>query len=236
VRLGRLVARITGGEDGDGGGDGPTVVLMHGFGAPGDDLVPLAREIAAPAGTRFVFPAAPLGMPPPYGAGRAWWAIDFAKLERAILSGAGRDLTRDVPAGLGEARDAVVELLGRLDAEIGAPHGGLVLGGFSQGAMLALDVALRTSTPLAGLVLMSGTLLAEDEWLPRMPARAGLRILQSHGRDDPLLPFAIAERLRDALCEARLAVEWVTFPGGHGIAPNVIERAGAFLSAVVEPY
>ena len=58
--LGGLHAVVTGGTDGQGGGDGPVVVLLHGFGAPGDDLVPLTRFLAVPRAVRFVFPAAPL--------------------------------------------------------------------------------------------------------------------------------------------------------------------------------
>jgi phospholipase/carboxylesterase len=224
ARIGELVCRLTGGDDGDGGGDGPLVVLLHGFGAPGDDLVPLARETKAPRGTRFVFPEAPQTLPSAYGAGRAWWMIDFEQLERAIVEGRPRDLTRDVPAGLAEA-NALIN--GMLDALPGTA----LLGGFSQGAMLACDVALRSERPLAGLALMSTTLLCEDEWLPRMPARAGLRVLQSHGRQDPLLPFFIAERLRDALTAAGLAVTWMTFEGGHGIAPAVLAKLGELVAS-----
>ena len=55
--LGQLTVHLTGGTDREGGGDGPLVVLLHGFGAPGTDLVPLWRELRAPPGTRFAFPA-----------------------------------------------------------------------------------------------------------------------------------------------------------------------------------
>jgi len=55
-------------------------------------------------------------------------------------------------------------------------------------------------------------------------------VLQSHGRDDPLLPFAMAEKLRNALAAAGLEVTWVPFDGGHGIAPNVIDQLSGFLA------
>ena len=57
-----LKVRIVGGIDGQGGGTGPLIVLMHGFGAPGSDLVPLAQVLSLPKEYRFVFPAAPLEM------------------------------------------------------------------------------------------------------------------------------------------------------------------------------
>jgi phospholipase/carboxylesterase len=211
---------MRGGDDGRGGGGGPLCVLLHGFGAPGDDLAPLAGVLGAPAGTRFVFPAAPLDLGAQYFGGRAWWMIDLAR----VASGAPRDIRR-VPPGLIDARAHIDALLRRL-ARPGVP---LVLGGFSQGAMLSLDVALHGDHALAGLVLMSGTHIAADEWAARTPARRGLPVFMSHGRGDPLLPFATAEGLRDALTQSGLCVEWLPFDGGHEIPQHVIRGAGAFV-------
>src|SRR5689334_9316418 len=134
--FGGLTCRIVGGTDREGGGNGPVVVLLHGFGAPGDDLLALWRVIQAPAGTRFVFPAAPLELNLGYGPpsmSRAWWLIDMAKLERAITRGEMRDLTRDVPEGLAEARAAVSAMLDDVEKKLGADPARIVLGGFSQG-------------------------------------------------------------------------------------------------------
>ena len=223
--LGGLRVRIVG------EGDGPTVVLMHGFGAPGTDLVDLASAIAAPVGTRFVFPEAPLA-PRELGGGRAWWMIDMMRLQLALLTGQTRDLTKDEPEGLAPAREAVIAMLDALETAIGMKRDRLVLGGFSQGAMLAVDVALRTETPLAALVVMSGTYLAEDVWTPRMAARTGLSVVQSHGREDPILPFALAEKLRDAFTAAGLQVAWTPFAGGHGVPPGVLGEIGKLLARV----
>ena len=236
MELGGLACRVVGGSDRQGGGDGPLVVLLHGFGAPGDDLVSLSRVLAAPRGTRFVFPAAPLSIDVGYGAmfdSRAWWMIDMARLERALTTGQARDLTRDVPEGLAPARAKVTALLEDCETKLGADPAKTVLGGFSQGAMLSLDVALHTERKLAGLVLMSGTLLAEDEWIPRMASRHALPVFQSHGTQDPLLPFAIAERLRDAMTEAGLAVTFVPFRGAHEIPPPVLDGVGKFLESTL---
>lgn len=234
TKIAGLTVRLTGGTDGDGAGDGLTVVLMHGFGAPGDDLVPLADQIAAPAGTRFVFPEAPMLLPAELGGGvgRAWWMIDMMRLQMAMMMGELRDLTREVPEGLEPARERIIRLLDALVKDHGVARDRLVLGGFSQGAMLACDVALRTDDPLAALVLMSGTYLAEDEWQPLMEKRKGLPVLQSHGTGDPILPFEIAERLRDALTEAGLELEFIRFGGGHGIAPDVLARLGELLRGI----
>src|ERR1700722_10777977 len=146
-KLGGLDVRITGGTDKEGGGDGPVVVLLHGFGAPGDDLVPLWRALSTPAGTRFVFPEAPLdlgaaGYP---GGARAWWLVDLETRIRRRALGEPWD-EADVPGGLEAARTPVMKMLDEIDAELRPPAGKLVLGGFSQGAMLSLDVALHTGT------------------------------------------------------------------------------------------
>lgn len=226
IELGKLRARVVG-EGGD-----TTVVLMHGFGAPGTDLVGLADDLQVPAGVRFVFPEAPLSLPPELGAGRAWWMIDMERLAMAQLTGVPRDMTREVPEGLAEARALVVDLLDVLEKDHGMTREKLLLGGFSQGAMLACDVALRTEQPLGGLALMSSTYLAEHEWAPLMSKRAELSVLMSHGRQDPLLDFSFAERLRDALVSAGLEMTWVPFDGGHGIAPSVLRCLEALVEEV----
>lgn len=232
-RLGSLDVTITGGTDRQGGGGGPLVVLLHGFGAPGTDLVPLWRAIDVSREIRFAFPAAPLTLPSMgFGAeSRAWWMIDVLELERAIAEGRQRDQSKMTPEGLVEAREQVLEMLEALEGEL-SPSA-LVLGGFSQGAMLSLDVALHSDRALAGLIHWSGTVLNEDEWVPRMAARKGLPVLQSHGRMDPLLPFSLAEALRDRLVAAGLDVEFLAFNGGHEIPGQVLDRFEAFLKTHV---
>jgi phospholipase/carboxylesterase len=232
-RFGDLDVRITGGTDGRGGGNGPVVVLLHGYGAPGTDLVPLGQAMAAPAGTRFVFPAAPLAMPAFFGESRAWWMLDLAQIERVVAAGQQRSLAREVPPGLGDARARLLTMLHVMRTRMDATSAPLVLGGFSQGAMLACDVALRTDVPLAGLVMLSGTLLCVNEWQPLMARRAGLRVFQSHGQSDPLLPFEAAEALRDHLRAAGLEVEWHGFAGVHEIPMPVLHALGKFLHAVL---
>jgi phospholipase/carboxylesterase len=54
-------------------------------------------------------------------------------------------------------------------------------------------------------------------------------VLMSHGRHDQLLPFSASETLRDKLRAAGAEVEWIEFPGGHEIPPNVVDAASTFL-------
>jgi phospholipase/carboxylesterase len=230
TRLADLEVRIVGGSDREGGGSGPVVVLLHGFGAAGDDLAGLYRVLDVPREVRFVFPEAPLA-PTEFAAfgGRAWWMIDTAALQQAALAGKVRDRSSETPAGMAEANARVSALLDAVERELGVAGEQLVLGGFSQGAMLSCDIALRSQRKLAGLVLLSTTLLCKQDWLPKMAARSALPILQTHGRGDMLLPFALATELRDAFRAAGCAVDWHEFNGAHEVPMGVIQALGSFV-------
>jgi len=232
---------LTGGSDGQGGGNGPLCVLLHGFGAPGTDLVPLARMLNVPQDLRFAFPAAPLSLAEEtdedggggdfgFAEARAWWLIDMNKIQRALYTGGWREISREEPVGLTAAREQLNQALDELQAKLNVPTGQLVLGGFSQGAMLSMDLALRGSRPLAGLVLWSGTIIAENIWLQSLKNRRGLPILQSHGQQDPILPFPVALSLRDHLLEAGLPTEFLSFHGGHEIPLPVLQATSRFLT------
>ena len=228
--LGGLKVRFVGGSDGRGGGDGPVVILLHGFGAPGDDLVPLADVIQAPRGTRWLFPEAPLSLTMGFGDSRAWWIIDFARIQADREAGRIRDLSVEVPQGLALARERVLTFLQELPRQFSVDYKNTVIGGFSQGAMLTCDAVLHTDYPFAGLVQLSGNLLAKDVWRPPKPNLRGLPVCQSHGVQDDIRPTIRAERLRDVLHQAGLAGEWNSFRGGHEIPGEVLRRLGHFVT------
>ncbi len=232
-QIGGLQTRILAGTDGKGGGRGPLVLLLHGFGAPGDDLVSLASAVTVPAGTRFVFPEGPLSLSFGPSDARAWWLIDMARMAADQAAGRVRDLSQDIPKGLAPARETLLTFLKELEHTFGANPRKTVLGGFSQGAMLACDLMLRTTQPYAGLVQLSGTLLAAQEWIPLLQKRKGLSVFQSHGMQDEILPYVGAERLRDVLSKSGLAVEWHSFRGSHEIPEPVLQRLGVFLTKVL---
>lgn len=228
--LGGLKVRLLGGSDGHGGGDGPVVMLLHGFGAPGDDLVPLAEVIDVPQGTRWLFPEAPLSLNMGLGDSRAWWIIDFARIQADREAGRIRDLSIEIPQGLALARERFLAFLKELPGQFPIDYKKTVIGGFSQGAMLTCDAMLHTDSPFAGLVQLSGTLLAREVWSPLIGKRKTLPVFQSHGMQDDILPHIGAERLRDELSHAGLAVEWHSFRGGHEIPEPVLRRLSAFIT------
>jgi phospholipase/carboxylesterase len=151
LTVGGLKVRLAGGMDGSGSGKGPAVILVHGYGAPGDDLVVLAEVLGGPSGTRWIFPEGPLPLSMGYGDSRAWWVIDMARLEADRAAGRVRDLSGEVPRGLPQARHAFETFLTALPQVLPVDYRQTVIGGFSQGAMLTCDIVMRTSFPVAGL-------------------------------------------------------------------------------------
>ena len=203
---------------------GLTVVLLHGYGASWQDLLPLHRVIAAPPGTRWIFPNAPLEVPlGPWMTGRAWFPIDMDALNRAMMTGSHRDMSGITPSGLSDARDKVLQMLAALDAER------VILGGFSQGAMVSTEVVSSGVFRPEGLVLMSGTLLHESVWRHALKQVAPLPFVQSHGRFDPLLGVEAAKRLHALLRETGHQGELHEFDGQHEIPQAVLDAVGAFI-------
>ncbi|ADO69593.1 alpha/beta hydrolase [Stigmatella aurantiaca] len=234
TRLGELDCQVVDALP-DGAPPELAVILCHGFGAPATDLVPLAPELMnlrpeLAQHVRFVFPGAPLtlasmGMP---GA-RAWF-----HLPQEVLMGQQRnwdEYSLAVPEGLPAARRAVMGVVSALSAATKLPYGRIVLGGFSQGSMVTTDVTLRLEEAPAGLCILSGAPIAQTEWKARAANRKGLPVFQGHGRSDAVLPFQGAERLRDLLTQAGLAVEFLPFDGPHTIAPEELEKLADFLVA-----
>ncbi len=237
--LGGLDCSIVGGPTGSHPRPALAVVLCHGYGAPGDDLVPIGHQIAEDdpvlgALIRFVFPAAPLVLGGQgLFAARAWWPLDERVLEAAAAGLSPLDIRRQDPPELPAARAQIEALLEELQTREGLPLGRIMLAGFSQGAMLALDTALHLPESPAALCAFSATLLAEDRWRAAAPARRGLPVLLTHGRQDTLLSFAAAESLRDLLVEAGLVVDFLPFDGPHTIPAEALRRMIRLLRRMV---
>jgi len=193
------------------------VVLLHGYGADGADLLGLADPLAPHMpGTAFWAPDAP----EPCAAapmGRQWFPIPW-------IDGSSEAASMEAMARAAADLDAFLD--GVL-AEEGLSPDRLALFGFSQGTMMALQVAPRRPEPVAGIAAFSGRLLAPErlgEAVSRPP------VLLLHGDADDVVPYAAMDEAAEHLAGAGFETATFTMPGtGHGIAPDGLGQAVAFL-------
>lgn len=186
-----------------------TFVLLHGFGARGDDLVSLADALVTRTQCRFVVPEAPVPMGPE---GRAWYAIGAA----------------DEAAQIARARTAISDVINTVMGS-GVARSRIVVGGFSQGGIMSIEAALATPG-LAGIAVLSG------RSLPHPPAEyralSRLRVFASHGRQDSRIAIAQGEAFMDQASHAGAVVERVIFDGDHTIPPVVVNGLATWLQAL----
>ncbi len=191
------------------------VVLLHGWGATGDDLIGLAPALARVLPEAlFVSPHAPEPCDQnPFG--RQWFGfVDSSPA--ALAKGAAR---------------AATTIGGYLDAELarlGLGDDRLALVGFSQGAMMALHVGLRRATPPAAVLAYSGALVGAESLGTEM--RGKPPILLIHGDADQVVPVASLNAALDALAGHDIPAQFHVSPGlGHGIDEEGLALGGAFL-------
>jgi len=192
------------------------VVLLHGVGADGNDLIALAPALGQVLpDALFVAPDAPepCDMAP---FGRQWFSL--------------RDMSPPALAGGVRATAPVLDAwLDSLLAETGLPAAALALIGFSQGAMMALHVAPRRAEPVGAVLAYSGALVDGGALPADMRARPP--VLLVHGEDDPVVPFAAMAAAERTLAEAGVPVQAVARPGlAHGIDEDGLRAGAGFLA------
>ena len=211
------------------------VILCHGFGAPATDLVSIGRELIS-ADARlgkavYVFPGAPLELDPMFDA-RAWWMVDMEKLQRLMESGQTREMHSESPARLPICRELINQVIEQVKRDYELTSGQIVLGGFSQGAMLSTDVALHASEPLGGLIVWSGALINEPVWKKLAEQQSPLNIVESHGTQDPILPIEAARDLKAMLTAAGHQVRYAEFVGPHTIPLEGLQLAAQMIVGI----
>ncbi|MFA5120375.1 alpha/beta hydrolase [Zavarzinia sp.] len=196
------------------------VVLLHGYGADGADLIGLGHEWRRLLPTAcFVAPDAPEPCPMS-GFGRQWFPLtDFG--DEARLAGA-----RHAAPALDAFIDAELQKLGLTDSD-------LALVGFSQGCMMALHVGLRRRQAPAGIVGFSGALPGSPAVL-EAEVTAKPPVLLVHGSADAVVAPASLQRAVTALYGLQVPVQWHIEEGlPHGIGPEGFALAGEFLCRVL---
>jgi phospholipase/carboxylesterase len=189
----------------------PLVVILHGRGADMADLAGLAPSLDG--GYRFLFPNAPKPFQPMPGYSMGWTWFDGWPPARGSVT---------------ESRRLLLDFLDAALALYPTPAGKVVLGGFSQGALMSLDCGFRTTQPLAAIVVMSGALFEEE-----MPPLKPLPVLIAHGTGDDVVPVVHARRTRLVLEEHGLSPEYHELPMGHNVSPEEIEVVREFLERIL---
>ncbi len=185
------------------------IVALHGWGANARDLTSLAPAFNLPD-YQFVFPDAPFPHPQVPG-GKMWY-----------------DLQGDDSKGLVESRQLLKEFLLSLESSTGVPLSNTILGGFSQGGAMTLDVGL--TLPLGGLICLSGYLLYS---MSPVVGSALPPVLIVHGTQDRVVPVTAAIRARDRFTDWGASVRYHEFPMGHEIQPEVVDLMRSFVLETV---
>ena len=199
-----------------------TVLFLHGLGADGHDFEPVVPLLGLPRGhgVRFVFPHSP-SRPVTVNGGMvmpAWYDIR------------GLDLGHNLDAHGIESSSRLIRTLLEREVERGIPSARIVLGGFSQGGAMALQVGLTHPERLAGLLGLSCYLPLPDRLRGgEAQANRATPIFMGHGTDDDIVPVTKGEASHRVLQSAGYTVEWRTYPMAHQVDAQEIVDVGDWL-------
>lgn len=202
------------------------VIWMHGLGADGNDFVPIVPELNLPTGhgVRFVFPNAPT-MPVTINGGyvmRAWYDIVSAELDKRADEG-----------GVRRSQALIEELIADQRSK-GIAADRILLAGFSQGGVIALQTGLRHSEKLAGIMALSTYLACADSLgVEASAANRQIPLFMVHGSMDPVIPVALAKLSKARLETHGYKVEWHEYGMPHSVCAEEIDDIAAFLKRVL---
>ncbi|MDB5614844.1 MAG: Phospholipase/carboxylesterase [Devosia sp.] len=196
------------------------VVLLHGYGSNGEDLIGLAPQWRGMLpDALFVAPNAPI-QSDGFGDGYQWFEIDFTGDRLAARQ-----------TGVINAKPILLQFLQDMWAQTGILPENTILAGFSQGAMMALHVGLSLETPLMGIIAFSGAFLPPDGF--DEPARAKTPVCIIHGDMDDVVSPDFSADADEVLRLAGYDVSYHVSEGvSHGIAPDGLEFATQFIARV----
>lgn len=192
------------------------VILLHGYGSNGADLISLAPywQKVLP-GAAFVSPNAIEPVPQAPG-GYQWFPI--SQLDPQLMERGARQAAASVDRFI----DRELERAGLDDSR-------LALVGFSQGTMMALHVGLRRKRPPAAILGFSGVLVAARKLKEEMAVKPP--ILLVHGSEDPMIPVTAMFDSAEALAASGHGAQWhVSYGIPHSIGPDGLDLGGAFLA------
>lgn len=206
--------------------ESPWIIFFHGYGADAQDLFSLSQYIELKKSCNWLFPNGILEVNiGPGMTGRAWWDIQLRHLNI--------DFSQLTPEGLPEARLKALKMIEQLKV----PWSQIILGGFSQGSMLATDLYLHAQECPRGLVILSGSLVSQPEWQKLFDQKPQLRedkeFFISHGQQDTILKIGGAQKLHQFLVKNKMKGKFNSFIGGHEIPTMTLESLKEYLNSKV---
>jgi phospholipase/carboxylesterase len=203
-------------------GDGPfpTILALHGWGASAHDLIGLAPILQG--GSALVLcPQGPLAF----------------EIGQGFLGFGWFDLSQVRPPSASDIERAADDVRAFLDGALARypiDRRKVVLMGFSQGGVLAYEMALRDPARFAGLIALSSWLPAElADAFPLKPELENFPVFVSHGTQDPMIPIARAQESRDRLLKRGVALTYREYEVEHGIAPEALRDLVGWLDSKV---
>ena len=205
------------------------VILLHGYGADGNDLIGLAPHLArALPDTSFYSPNAPYPCEmSPFG--RQWFSLaeydpEFLRRAPETMSGALKAMAEGARKSAAYVDDFIDHLMEQHDLTADR----VALLGFSQGTMMAFQTAPRRKDQIAGVIGFSGALLGEDVFAAELKSRPPMVLV--HGVDDPVVPIEASRLAKETLTTYGIDVALHERPGlQHGIDEDGITYAADFL-------
>jgi phospholipase/carboxylesterase len=193
------------------------LVLLHGRGTNEHDLLPLLDALDPQRRLLGVTPRAPLTLPP----GGSHWYVSVG-------------IPRPDPATFRAAMDLVPGWLDALLADNGLDHDRLVLGGFSQGAVMSYAIGLGAGRPRPrGLLCLSGFMPEVPEFELDLGGLQGYPVALGHGSHDPVIGVEWGRQARDRLTAAGADVTWRESPMPHSVDPDYLRELAGWVEGVV---
>ena len=194
------------------------LVLHHGRGADEHDLLGLADVLDPERRLHVVTPRAPLMLPG--WPGHHWYVVPRVGYP-------DHDSFHAAFAALAGLHDALWE-------QTGLGPESTVLGGFSMGSVMSYALGLSGERPApAGILAFSGFVPVVDGWEPELAGRQAVRAFIAHGRNDPIMEVAFAQRAHELLEGGGLHVDYQESDAAHHIDPVHVPAAADWLSATL---
>ncbi len=188
----------------------PLLVLLHGVGSNELDLLSLASEFDP----RLV--TVTLRAPYVYGPGFAWYRVDFTEAGRIFSEVEVQD-----------SLDQLVRTLESLPGEVGADPHRLIVGGFSQGAIMSLGISLLKPELASAVLMMSGRMMPQFEAIRETPKSP---YLLQHGLYDPVITIDEGREAYRFLKARGADVEFLQYPMEHQISAESLGDARHFVA------